>query len=184
MQSDWSAVQEKIGEDFSTGEILWGADAVEKGAIRRLLEPLEYDCPLHYDSDTAREAGFEDITMPYTGILSFIIPPLWAPGERIFTSEDRNAQPEIQALRPVLPKEAPPFSAYFATDIEIDFLREVVAGERLGRRGHRLVACSPKETRVGKGAFLTFETDIVTEQLQVVARMRSGLFCYEPFGDN
>jgi len=42
------------------------------------------------------------------------------------------------------------------------------------------VACEPKETRVGRGAFITTETEIVAGDEEVVARIRTGLFLYTP----
>jgi acyl dehydratase len=64
--------------------------------------------------------------------------------------------------------------------MELDFIRPVVAGERLGRRGYRLLACTPKETAVGRGAFLKWESEIVDEQGEVVMRMRAGTYAYQP----
>jgi hypothetical protein len=46
------------------------------------------------------------------------------------------------------------------------FDRQVV-GDRLLRRGARLAACEPKETM--RGAFLTWESEIVNPRLEVVA---------------
>lgn len=184
MSDDWKAawlpLMARLGEELGSGEISWGADAVEAGAIRRYLEPLEFDCALHYDAEVARAHGHGDITAPYTGTAPFTAPPLWRHGQTLFDSAERNAQPMARGLRPPVPAEAPPFTGYFATDMEMDFLRPVVVGERLGRRGQRLVACEPKETKVGRGAFLTFESDTVSSEGDVVARMRFGLFCYNP----
>jgi hypothetical protein len=53
-------------------------------------------------------------------------------------------------------------------------------GERIGRRGRKLLACVPKETSVGRGAFLTWESEMVTGTGEVVARMRSVAFAYVP----
>jgi hypothetical protein len=45
----------------------------------------------------------------------------------------------------------PKTTGYFATEVEIDFFRPVVVGERVGRRSRRLMSCVPKETSVGRG---------------------------------
>lgn len=177
-KTEWQPLVEMIGQDLVNGAVVWGADAVEAGAVRRYLEPLEFDCALHYDRDVARAHGYADIVVPYTGSASFALAPLWKPGTTIFNSPSRNAQPAIQSLRPALPPEAPSFTGYFATDIELDFLRPVVVGERLGRRGHKLLDCLLKETKVGRGAFCTFENETITDQGEVVARMRFCIFCY------
>ena len=91
--STWEPMIARVGSDLSEGELTWGADEIEPGAIRRYLEPLELDCPLHYDREVARAYGFSDVTAPYTSILTFTIPAMWNPGQRLFTSHDRDAQP-------------------------------------------------------------------------------------------
>lgn len=179
-QASWQATIDAIGQELSDGSITWGPDVVEAGAVRRYLEPLEFDCALHYDRAVAREHGYSDIIAPYTAMFTFTISALWSPGEHPFNSAERNAQPTITSLRPQLPPQAPPITGYFATDFETDFLREIVVGERLGRRGYRLVGCKPKETKVGRGAFMTFESDVVSSNGDVVARTRSTIYCYEP----
>lgn len=176
----WRPLIDTIGQGADDDHINWGIDGVEAGAIRRYLEPLEFDCALHYDRDVARAHGYDDIIAPYTGLSPFFTPPIWRPGTTLFTSAERNAQPDIKSLRPPLPPEAPPFTGYFATDMELDFLRPVAVGERLGRRPVKLIACQVKETRMGRGAFVTFETVTVSDKGDTVSRMRFVLFCYNP----
>ena len=48
------------------------------------------------------------------------------------------------------------------------------------RRGARLAACEPKETKIGRGAFLTWESEIVNPRLEVVARLRTTFYRYNP----
>jgi len=183
--SAWDPVMRAIGSPLIGGSPGSGpADAIELGAIRRYLEPLEFGCPLHHDRAAAQAQGYRDVITPYTSLLSFCMPPMWAPGDPpIFTDADRDAQPARSVVKPSFPDYFPPFSGYFATDIEIDFIRAVAVGERVARGEPRLAACEPKETRVGRGAFVTTEADIVTSEGEVVARVRTGLFLYTPHGD-
>lgn len=177
---DWQPVIDAVGRDFADGEVTWGGDPVERGAIRRYLEPLELDCALHTDPEVARAAGYADVTMPATGVIAWTIPAAWRPGEVLFDSDDRNAQPVTSAINnPDLPI-GPRTTGFFGTDIEVDFLRDVVAGERLGRKGRRLVSCTPKETAVGRGAFLMWESEIVTDSGDLVGRIRIGTYAYVP----
>ena len=74
----------------------------------------------------------------------------------------------------------PRTTGYFATDMEMDFVRPVTLGERLGRRGHRLLSCTPKETAVGRGAFMKWESEVVDADGEVVMRMRTGTYAYQP----
>lgn len=179
-KSEWKPVIDAIGRDFADGEITWGGDPVERGAIRRYLEPLELDCALHTDPEVARAAGHADVTMPATGVIAWTIPAAWTPGQVLFDSDDRDAQPVHTAINNQGMPIGPRTTGFFGTDIEVDFVRDVVAGEHLGRRGRRLVACTPKETAVGRGAFMTWESEIVTLELEVVGRIRIGTYAYVP----
>ncbi len=179
-KAEWQPVIDAVGRDFSSGQTVFGADPVERGAIRRYLEPLEFDCALHTDPEAARAAGFDDVTMPYTGVLTWTIPPMWRPGEVLFDSDERDAQPVRTPINNQDMPLGPKTTGFFGTDIDIDFVRPVVAGERIGRRGNRLLSCVPKETSVGRGAFLKWESDGVTENGEVVARIRIGTYAYVP----
>ncbi|MFW3895185.1 FAS1-like dehydratase domain-containing protein [Pseudomonas bharatica] len=179
-KEEWLPLQAKIGQSFGGEEVEWGADPVEQGAVRRFLEPLEFDCQLHTDVEMAKAHGHTNLVAPSSSLLSFAMPALWTPGRSVFVSEQRDAQIAGPAIRPLLPEEAPYCEGYFATDIEMDYLRPVLVGEHLGKRGRKLVGCSVKETKVGRGAFVTFESEIVTRQLEVVARVRTTLFFYKP----
>lgn len=180
--STWEPMIARVGSDLSEGELTWGADEIEPGAIRRYLEPLELDCPLHYDREVARAYGFSDVTAPYTSILTFTIPAMWNPGQRLFTSHDRDAQPASSPINGDYLRVAPEITGFFATDIEIDFLRPAVAGERLGRSGNVLLSCVPKWISVGRGAFMTLESKVLNEEAEVVALIRTTVFAYEPIG--
>lgn len=178
---EWQEVIDAAGHDFSDGQIHYGADAVEAGAVRRFLEPLEFDCALHYDADVARQQGYLDIIAPYTAALTWAMPAMWSPGDpSIFTDDARDAQPARSPINNQNFPLGPRTTGFFATDIELDFIRPVAVGERLGRRGHRLLSCTPKETSVGRGAFMTWESEIVDSGGDVVMRMRTGTYAYQP----
>jgi acyl dehydratase len=176
----WAPVLALVGKDFSSGEAHFGVDRVEAGAIRKYLEPLEFDCALHYDAEVARAHGYPGIIAPYTAISGFAMPAFWAPGKRNFTSPERNAQPEKASVKPVFPPGTPSVSGYFATDMEAEYLRPVHIGERLMRKGSKLVACELKETSIGRGAFIKTESSVYDEAGEVVARYCVGLYLYNP----
>lgn len=181
----WQPVVDAIGRDFQPEEIVWGADPVEAGAIRRFLEPLEFDSVLHTDREAARALGHADLVMPATGVIAWTIPAAWRAGEVLFDSAERDAQPVHSAINNTDLGLGPRTTGFFGTDIEVDFLRPVLVGEQLGRRGKTLVACSPKETGVGRGAFLTWQSDVVSRGAEeagheVVARIRIGTYAYVP----
>jgi hypothetical protein len=101
---DWDPMVAAVGRDFSDGAVVYGADPVAPADIRRFLEPLEFDCRLHYDRAAAIAAGFSDLILPYTAVLSWSI----------------------------------------------------------------------------RGAFMTWESELVTSEGEVIARMRTGNFAYVP----
>lgn len=179
-KAEWQPVVDAVGDDFADGAVTWGGDPVEPGAVRRYLEPLELDCALHTDADVARAHGYSDITMPATGVIAWTIPKAWVPGDTLFDSDARDAQPVKTAINNADMPLGPRTTGFFGTDIEVDLERDVVAGERIGRRGRRLVSCTPKETGVGRGAFMTWESEIVTEAGEVVGRIRIGTYAYVP----
>ncbi|HYD69147.1 FAS1-like dehydratase domain-containing protein [Azospirillum sp.] len=176
----WQPMIDAVGQDFAPGLSPPDADPIERGTVRRYLEPLEFDCPLHYDPEVARAYGHDDVVLPCTALMTFALAPAWRPGETIFTSAERDAQPARSAVTGVRSPLEPPTTGFFATEYEVEYLRPAVAGDRLARRGAKLVACTPKETKVGRGAFLTWETDIVNQRGEVVAHMRSSFFRYNP----
>ena len=179
--AEWQPLAEAVGRDFGDGTVVLGADAVEPGTIRRYLEPLEISCPIHYDADAARAAGHPGIVAPYTATMVYSVPPMWRPGEpTLYESADRDAQPARSPINNEDLPLAPKTTGFFATDISMEFLRPVTVGERVGRRGRRLISCTPKQTSMGRGAFITWESELVTDRGEVVARVRTGTYAYNP----
>jgi hypothetical protein len=182
-QDDWRPLIDAVGTQFGDDTISWGADAVELGTIRRYVEPLEISSPLHYDADVARAHGHPDVIAPYTQIMSYAVAPMWRPGEpTLYDSDDPDAQPARSPINNEDMPLGPKTTGFFATDISMDFVRPVVLGERVGRRGRRLVSCTPKQTSMGQGAFITWESELVTDNGEVVAYVRTGTYAYNPSG--
>jgi hypothetical protein len=180
-EAAWQPVIDRIGTDI--GAWAWrGADAIDRSAIRRYCEVLELDCPLHHDDAVAREHGEPGVVAPVTSMFTFAIPPMWEPGdEPLFHSDERDAQPRHSELAGIEIPGAPPTSGFFATDIEADYVRMPRVGERLRQTGLRLLSCSPKETAVGRGAFMTFESEVRTDPGdELLATTRISLYSYEP----
>lgn len=180
-QGEWQPLVDAVGRDFADGSTTFGADRVEAGTIRRYVEPLELDSPLHYDADVARAHGYADVIAPYTQAQSYSIPAMWRPGDAtLYVDADPDAQPARSPINNDDMPLGPKTTGFFATDIELDFVRPLVVGERVGRRGHTLMSCTPKETSVGRGAFLTWQSELVTESGDVVGRIRTGTYAYTP----
>ena len=180
-QDEWQPLIDAVGRDFTDGSTTFGADQVELGTIRRFVEPLELDSPLYYDRELARSAGYPDVIAPYTQAMSYSIPAMWRPGdETLYLDPDPDAQPARSPINNEDMPLGPRTTGFFATDIELDFVRPLVVGERVGRRGHRLMSCTPKETSMGRGAFLSWQSELVSDSGEVVAYLRTGTYAYNP----
>jgi hypothetical protein len=179
-QAAWQPVIDAVGTEFGDDEIE-GADAVDRSAVRRYLEPLEFDCPLHYDDGVARAHGYPGTIAPLASYITFAVPALWKPGQSpVFASAGRDAQPEGIKGRRFLTGLEPAYEGYFAADFEIEYLLPVVLGDRLSRTRQTLVSCLPRETKVGRGAFMTWAYDIQNQRSNVVARFRTTMYVYSP----
>jgi hypothetical protein len=160
----WDDLVAVVGHDFGAEMVRVAADPIEASAVRRYLEPLEFDCPLHFDVESARAHGYGNILAPYSALS-----PLW-------TDASRNAQPPFPG--PTFSWPAPDTDSVFQTDTEHVFLRPLVVGDRLAATGRKLLGCVPKETHVGRGAFVTWETRVLAEDGELVALMRLTAFFY------
>ena len=177
----WAPLVAAVGSEAKTGEPIAGADPVELGSLRRFCEPLEFDCPLHFDEETAKAHGYPGVIAPYASYMTYAISPLWSPGdEPIFVDEERDSQPRGSAIRPPATGFEPPYSGFFATDFEIEFTAPVLVGDRLARAGTLLVECTLKETSVGRGAFTTWERRYENQRGEPVALVRIGMYLYDP----
>lgn len=175
---------EAVGTDFGDGLDHEGPDAVEAGALRKFAEPLEFGCPLHHDQELAARLGYRGVVAPVSSIVTFTIPPVWRAGDGpAFTSAGRDAQPASQATGPRLTGLEPRTSGFFAADLEADFVTPVVVGDRLSRRGNLLVSCVPKQTSVGRGAFLVWQSEVRNQDGELVARLRSTTYSYVPHAE-
>ncbi|WP_156289656.1 FAS1-like dehydratase domain-containing protein [Oceanobacillus salinisoli] len=182
-KKEWQPMVDSVGQDFSNKgeEVVWGADEVEKGGIRRFLEPLEFDCALHYDEEVAQKHGYNDIIAPYSSILTWSIPPLWEPGKTVFTSEEKHSQPTESPLTGLKIDKAPSTTGYIVTDIEFEYFQPIVVGDRICKVGNVLLSCLPKETKIGKGAFMTWESKFLNQKDDLIAIVRMQTYSYNPY---
>lgn len=183
-QYTWDDLVAAVGQDFSGGEVQVAADQVERGAIRKFCEPLEFDCPLHYDDEVARQHGYKGVITPVSSInRTFSYEAIWKPGD-----PDRWPKPDVdvRADRQAKvgsrerPYPMPKTTASFATDVEIEYFAPVYVGDTLTTKGKKLVSASIKETSVGFGAFTITETEIYNQRGELVAKTRNGGYAYNP----
>ena len=51
---------------------------------------------------------------------------------------------------------------------------------RISRHGAKLLSCTPKQTRLGRGAFMVWQTEVINERRELLARLRTTMFRYNP----
>ena len=181
-QAAWQGAVDAVGGDFSGDVQSTAVDQIELGSVRKFLEPLELDCPLHYDPDAAKQHGYRGVLAPVSGISStWLHSGLWRPG---MGSRYPQAHPHVDIPRAdagEMPEPpVPDTTAAFATDIEIEYFEPAVVGDRLTIRGRTLISCVPRETRVGRGAFMVWESEVVNQDGARVALLRNGGYSYVP----
>lgn len=178
----WDDLTAAIGQDFSGGVERTGVEPIEWSNIRRYCEPLELDCPIHYDEEVAKAHGYRRVVAPISGISStFTNQGVWKPGDPTrWPVKDAHgtAVRPAEAAAPAPP--APRTTAGFATDIEIEYFEPVCVGDRLTAKGRKLVSVRVRETSVGFGAFTVYESEIYNQRGELVARMRNGGYQYNP----
>lgn len=109
---------------------------------------------MHTDEKVAQENGYEKLIAPYSSLLTWFLPPYWRPGLDVFSSSDIHAPITDKPLLVLETKIAPKTPHYFATNMEIDYVNPFYVGDHLCRTDFILKSCIPKETSVGKGAFI------------------------------
>jgi acyl dehydratase len=178
----WRPMIDAVGTEFGEGRVLAAPDAVEPGAVRKFVEPLEFGCPLHHDGVAARQHGYRGVVVPVSSTVTFTIQPIWRPGEpSVFTASGRDAQPTRTPTGPRLTGLEPPTTSHFAADLSADYVTPVVIGDRLYRSGNLLLSVVPKRTRIGRGAFTTWQSEIRNQRDELVARLRNTAYSYVPY---
>lgn len=177
----WKDTEDAIGQDFSDGQIHWGIEPLTEVTIRRFCEPYEIDFPLYYSDEVARQHGYRGISCPLSMVQTVAASAIWKPGDPTrWPVPERNIRAQTDPETAARPMPAPTTAAGFATDSEKEYLQPVYIGDRLGRRGNKLVSVAVKETSVGSGAFTVTESEIVNQRGEVVALFRNGGYRYNP----
>src|SRR5918992_2589219 len=171
----WEETEQWVGRELAR---FTGADEVTVGDIRRRLESLAWDCPLHYDEDVARRHGYRTIVAPATMLMTWALPPYWSPG-------DPRPQLDDPALIPPLPacKLPAPGDCLFATSSETEYFEPVYPGDRITATSV-LLEITRKRLSVGDGAFLLVGTTYVKQTGEVVGVERTTFFRYTPGDTN
>lgn len=154
----WDDARALIG---TTLAVVDGADAVTAGDIRRKLEAIGWDCPLHTDPGLAREYGYADVVSPVSMVRVWAMPAYWMPGDPRIETEAMST--------PIPGSEVPGVGdTLIATNARIEHHRPIYPGDRI-RGTARLTGVSEKRTRLGPGAFITIETRYTNQRDDLVS---------------
>lgn len=165
----WEDAQSWVGRELGRYQ---GADEVTVGGIRRRLEVLAWDCPLHYDEAVAQHHGYRTIVAPVSMLMTWAMPPYWSPG-------DPRPRLDDAALLPSYPftKIPAPGRLMFATSSETDYHEPVYPGDWI-TAASVLVDIIRKRLSVGDGAFFVIETTYTKQTGEVVGVERLTVFRY------
>jgi acyl dehydratase len=151
-----------------------GADPVERTGIRRFVESLEWNEPIHHDVAAARAAGHRNLVAPTASHTAFAMPPYWSPG-------DPPLRPDQV---PVLPRMAffddfPAGTRTIALGFRRDWHADVVVGDRLAC-GYEVLRVTPKRTRIAEGAIVEIAARYADQKDRPVSTGTLRVFNYAP----
>ena len=167
----WEDAERCVGRELARYA---GADDVTVGDIRRRLEVLAWDCPLHYDEETARRHGYRTVVAPATMLMTWAMPAYWVPGDPRPTLDDGTLVPRYPFTQIPAPGEF-----MFATESETEYLEPVYPGDRISASSV-LRSLTRKRTSVGDGAFFLIETTYTKQSGEVAGVERLTVFRYSP----
>jgi len=168
----WEETQACLGKKVGVSV---GADAVEKGSIRRWLEAKEFDCPIHTDQAAAWDAGYPGIVAPATMVMTYAIGAYWKPGDPHQQLGDEAKQINI----PVIFDVPAPCTLSFATNMDVEFFEPMQLNDQISCTS-MLVDITHKTMRVGTGAFLKQKDTYTNQRGEIIAIAYLDIFRFVP----
>ena len=172
-EGTWEDAEALVG---STIAVLEGADAVSAADIRRKLEVIGWDCPLHTDPGCAARHGHPDVVSPVSMARVWAMPGYWRPGDPRAATEPMTTP--IPAT--LVPGEG---DTMVATGVRMEHHRPLHPGDRVTATAV-LKSVTRKTTRVGVGAFIVVETTYRDQRDEVVSVETATLLRYRPHDED
>jgi acyl dehydratase len=167
----WQETEAAVGTVIAQLE---GVDPVSESGIRRRLEVLGWDAPIHYSDEAARAAGFDGIVSPATMVITWVLPAYWTPGDARPQLSDPYLLPRF-ALRQI----PAPGDALFGTGCKTRYVQPVYVGDRIS--GEVVFAgYTRKHLKIGDGAFMVAATRYSNQRGELVALEEITVFRYTP----
>ena len=149
-----------------------GIDEVSINDIRRKLEVYCFDCPLHYDAAVARAHGYRDVVAPVALTPLWALEAYWNPGEPVYFIPGRRAI--SGGMKTELPNK---FPRGLNVGSRWEYFEPLYHGDKL-RGDWQLLEVKPRETRLGDGVFLTYETNVYKQSGELVGKNSNTSFSY------
>jgi acyl dehydratase len=163
-------------------------DEITDTAIRRFCEVAEDGNPVYWDADYAKQTRFGRVIAPPQSIFSMTFAPWWTPS---YLQERTSA--DAAALNPAgTPAEAGPSAHQLSDEAgytvatvvgqEVEYIAPFGPGDgRLKMRSMTTDVSVEKQTRPGRGVFITSVTEYRTEHDdRLVAKSTMVLLKYNP----
>lgn len=165
----WEETEAAVGTVIACLE---GVDPVSESGIRRRLEVLGWDAPIHYSDEAARAAGYDGILSPATMVITWVLPPYWSPGDPRPQLSDPILLPRF-ALRQI----PAPGDTLFGTGCTTRYLQPAYVGDRIS--GEVVFAgYTRKRLKIGDGAFMVAATRYSNQRGEVIALEEITVFRY------
>lgn len=142
-----------------TSEPRFAATPISESAIRQFVAAIEDPNPLYWDPVVADEVAGGPVAPPAM-LVSFTTPPRWSPGDA----------PPAPALLVAVPM---PGDSMINLSSEFEFFDRLRVGDRLEVVETVESVSEEKETRVGRGHFLTVVAHFRREDGELVATQRN-----------
>jgi 3-methylfumaryl-CoA hydratase len=167
----WEDAEALVGKQIGHSR---GIDPVNLPDIRRRLEVLAWDSPIHYDEAAARSVGYDGIVSPTTMVVVWCLPAYWTPG-------DRTPKPDDPVLMPYYPFPSipAPGTALFAVGCKTKYYAPMYPGDIISSRA-TLISVTRKRLKIGDGAFMVVRTNYYSELDTPIATEDMTVFRYTP----
>jgi acyl dehydratase len=160
-------------------------DPIDATAIRRYCEVAEDGNPVYWDEEFAKTTRFGRLIAPPQGIFSFSFAPWWTPDHQVARQQQEEAALNANAdsAASTVHRLTEQFGYTTATVVsqETEYLAPFGPGDgRLKVRSMTTDVSVEKQTKVGRGVFLTSVTEYRTERDdRLVARSTMVLLRYD-----
>lgn len=170
-EGTWEDAESLVGQELCATV---GVDPVNQPDIRRRLEVLAWDSPIHYDQEIARSVGYDDVTSPSTMNIVWCLPAYWQPGD----PRPKEGDPALMPNYP-FPNIPAPGTALFAAGCRTRYHQPMYPGDVIATRSV-LTSVTRKRLSIGDGAFMVVRTYYTKSTGESVATEDMTVFRYTP----